>query len=85
VRLFVAIFPPAEAVTDLKSTVDRMHLSTAAAAGRSVHLDPPELWHVTLAFLGEVPAQRVPAIEARLGDIVDCTATAQPCTIWPAG
>src|SRR5205085_1460752 len=74
VRLFVAIFPPAEAVTDLKSVVDRMHLSAAAAARRRVHLDPPELWHVTLAFLGEVAPQRVPAIKALLGDIVDAWA-----------
>lgn len=68
-RLFVAIFPPAAAVADLKSTVDGMHLGKASAAGRNVRLDPPELWHVTLAFLGEVADAKVLEIAAVLGAV----------------
>lgn len=68
-RLFVAIFPPPSAVSDLKTVVDRMHLGQATAAGRDVRLDPPELWHVTLAFLGEVAEDRLPAIEDVLGSV----------------
>lgn len=46
VRLFVALRPPADAVTHLRSALE--HVGSAprpGAAGR---------WHVTLAFLGEV-------------------------------
>lgn len=68
-RIFVAIFPPASAVADLKSTVDGTHLGKASAAGRAVRLDPPELWHVTLAFLGEVAPAKVPEIAAVLGSV----------------
>jgi 2'-5' RNA ligase len=69
VRLFVAIFPPASAVSDLKATIDRLHVGRLSAAGRDVQLDPPELWHVTLAFLGEVAPQRVPEVESVLGGV----------------
>lgn len=68
-RLFVAIFPPEPAVADLRTTVDGMHLGKATAAGRNVRLDPPELWHVTLAFLGEVAEARVPEIASVLGSV----------------
>jgi RNA 2',3'-cyclic 3'-phosphodiesterase len=74
VRLFVAVFPPPPAVADLKYTVDRMYLGKASAAGRTVRLDPPELWHVTLAFLGEVPEERVPEVEGVLGAVADAWA-----------
>jgi 2'-5' RNA ligase len=44
-RLFVAVFPPPEALSHLESA-----LSTS-----DIRLSAPARWHVTLAFLGEVP------------------------------
>lgn len=61
-RLFVAVYPPAAALSDLAATVDRLRIGTAAAAGTSVGLIGRPLWHVTLAFLGEVPEERAPAV-----------------------
>jgi RNA 2',3'-cyclic 3'-phosphodiesterase len=60
-RLFVAVEPPDAALAELEDAVAR--LSTAA----------PELrwtgrasWHLTLAFLGEVPEEIVPDLTTRL-------------------
>jgi 2'-5' RNA ligase len=59
-RLFVAAFPSAEAVADLSAAVDR--LAVAKARARVI---PTERWHVTLAFLGDVPEDMIgPAAEA---------------------
>lgn len=44
-RLFIAIFPPPEALA---------HLTTAMST-LDVKLSDPGRWHLTLAFLGEVP------------------------------
>jgi len=52
-RLFIAVFPPPEAITDLK----------AAMSTLDVKLSDPGRWHLTLAFLGEVP-DAGPAIAA---------------------
>lgn len=62
-RLFVALRPPAEAVADLRARLPRWPSA-------------PERWHLTLAFLGELPgpaqvhdqllALRQPAFDLRL-------------------
>ncbi len=58
-RLFVAIFPPDDVCWDLRRRL--------VAAGRpGVRLTPVERWHVTLAFLGEVAADRLPDVERAL-------------------
>jgi RNA 2',3'-cyclic 3'-phosphodiesterase len=44
-RLFVAVFPPPEALSHLKSTLSTLDMK----------LSDPGRWHLTLAFLGEVP------------------------------
>jgi 2'-5' RNA ligase len=62
-RLFVAVYPSAEAVADLRHTVVGL-----ASTGTRV---PPEQWHVTLAFLGEVPEDQVGATCAALDIAVD--------------
>ena len=59
-RLFVAVFPPDEVSWDL-------HRRLIGAGKRGVRLTPIERWHVTLAFLGEVGPERVPAVEQALG------------------
>ncbi|WP_067494722.1 RNA 2',3'-cyclic phosphodiesterase [Actinoplanes sp. TFC3] len=48
-RLFVAVYPPDEVRRHLRSRLD------TAVAGRRVRLTRIEKWHITLAFLGEVP------------------------------
>jgi 2'-5' RNA ligase len=55
VRLFVAAYPPREALDDLAALVERLAIGQPAEPGRSRRLAPHEQWHVTLAFLGEVP------------------------------
>jgi 2'-5' RNA ligase len=54
--LFVAVYPPDEVSRDLRRRL--------TGVGR---LTPIERWHVTLAFLGEVDAERLPAVEQALG------------------
>lgn len=52
-RLFVAIWPPPDAVA---------HITAALAAERpdapDLRWQPPDRWHITLAFLGEADAER---------------------------
>jgi 2'-5' RNA ligase len=62
VRLFVAAYPSAEAIDDLSSLVGRLAVGRPPAPGRSVRLAPPERWHLTVAFLGEVEDRREPAV-----------------------
>lgn len=63
-RLFVAVYPSAEAVEHLAAAVRRLRLGAATAAGQRVGLTSPPRWHVTLAFLGGVTEDRVPAVES---------------------
>lgn len=58
-RLFISVDPPAEAVAHLGSAVETLEVSKANAPGRSTRLAARELWHITLAFLGDVPVDRV--------------------------
>jgi 2'-5' RNA ligase len=59
VRLFVAAYPPAPVREDFAGVVDGLHVGRPRERGHSVRLAPPENWHVTLAFLGEVPDEKV--------------------------
>jgi RNA 2',3'-cyclic 3'-phosphodiesterase len=59
-RLFVALYPPADALDHLAGAVERLRLGRAAADGTNVRLTARPLWHITLAFLGEVPDDRAP-------------------------
>src|SRR5690606_34356276 len=61
-RLFVAVYPSEEALEDLAAAVSRSRLGAAAASGVNVRLTARPLWHVTLAFLGEVADERVSAV-----------------------
>ncbi|GAA1381788.1 RNA 2',3'-cyclic phosphodiesterase [Catellatospora chokoriensis] len=57
-RLFIAVYPPAPAVTDLAGLVSRLAFTRPHPEGLSLRPVPPEQWHVTVAFLGELdPAQ----------------------------
>ena len=61
-RLFVAVRPPAAAVAELEDAVRPLRAQadglTWTTAGQ---------WHLTLVFLAEVPSERVPELERRLG------------------
>jgi RNA 2',3'-cyclic 3'-phosphodiesterase len=71
VRLFVALYPPEDALDHLASTVERLRLGVAAAGGTNVRLTARPLWHVTVAFLGEVPDERAPMAEQALRESVE--------------
>ncbi|MGY1841071.1 MULTISPECIES: RNA 2',3'-cyclic phosphodiesterase [unclassified Modestobacter] len=59
-RLFLAVDPPPDAVAEL----DRALRPLRAAPG-APRWTPPERWHLTLLFLGQVPAGRlVPLLDA---------------------
>lgn len=66
VRLFVAVEPPPDAVGHLAEVVGGLAVSRAHAPGASARVTPPDRWHVTLAFLGDVPADRVDDAAAAL-------------------
>jgi RNA 2',3'-cyclic 3'-phosphodiesterase len=70
IRLFVAAFPPAPVLDDLAELVNGLHLGRAVAAGVNVRLAPPERWHLTMAFLGDVDPIRVPDARDALGKAV---------------
>ncbi|HEY2791391.1 MAG TPA: RNA 2',3'-cyclic phosphodiesterase [Micromonosporaceae bacterium] len=57
-RLFVAVYPSPEALDDLEHTVGALQM--ARLEGVNPRLTARPLWHVTLAFLGEVPEPKVP-------------------------
>jgi 2'-5' RNA ligase len=56
VRLFVAVDPPAEVLDQLAEFTAGLTVVQAGARVTARHL-----WHVTLAFIGEVPDERLPA------------------------
>jgi 2'-5' RNA ligase len=66
-RLFVAVYPPPEAVDDLSAQVSRLRVGAAAATGVDVRLADPAHAHITVAFLGDVEADRLVDVESALG------------------
>ena len=58
-RLFVAVFPPDEISQDLRRRF----------VGAPARLTPVAQWHVTLAFIGEVGAERLPDVERALAAV----------------
>ncbi|WP_165865560.1 RNA 2',3'-cyclic phosphodiesterase [Vallicoccus soli] len=60
-RLFVALVPPAAVVAQVRAGT-----AAARAAAPGLRWVPPDRLHLTLAFLGEVPDDRVPELTAAL-------------------
>jgi RNA 2',3'-cyclic 3'-phosphodiesterase len=58
VRLFVAAYPPVAACDDLAARLAGLRVTGAAERGVNTRLARRETWHLTLAFLGEVPDDR---------------------------
>lgn len=80
-RLFVAAYPDRDAIEHLRASVASLHVGGPREPGRSVRLQPPERWHVTLAFIGDVP-------EGHHGRAVDAVRegwTGQPIGLRVAG
>ncbi|MER7849103.1 RNA 2',3'-cyclic phosphodiesterase [Kitasatospora sp. NPDC096077] len=65
-RLFVAVLPPVEALQGLSDAVAPVRGLPGADRLRWTAV---EGWHLTLAFLGEVPAERLPELEAALAAV----------------
>nr|WP_240940324.1 RNA 2',3'-cyclic phosphodiesterase [Planosporangium flavigriseum] len=57
--MFVAAYPPADVRGDFEDVVRDLVVGQPREQGQSVRLASPENWHVTLAFLGDVPDEKV--------------------------
>jgi 2'-5' RNA ligase len=69
-RLFVAAYPSLEALDDLADFIGRLGLARYGVQQEvNVRLTARELWHVTMAFLGEVPEERVDAGASALDNL----------------
>ncbi|MFE4977424.1 RNA 2',3'-cyclic phosphodiesterase [Kitasatospora sp. NPDC056651] len=67
-RLFVAVLPPTDALRGLSDAVAPVRGLPGADRLRWTGV---EGWHLTLAFLGEVPAERLPELEAGLAAVAE--------------
>lgn len=67
----MAIYPPAEALDDILAQTAQLRIGVAAANGINVRLAARENMHLTLAFLGEVAEDRLPAVHAALERAAD--------------
>ena len=67
-RLFVAVAPSERARADLAADVDLTRQARAAIGDDApgVRWVDPSRWHLSLAFLGEVPDDVLPDLQARL-------------------
>ncbi|WNV77829.1 RNA 2',3'-cyclic phosphodiesterase [Geodermatophilus sp. DSM 44513] len=70
--MFVAVTPPAEAVDHLDRTLAPLRAEPGAP-----RWTPPARWHLTLLFLGGVPADRVAGVVAAAGPAVADTPPAR--------
>ncbi|MET9886167.1 RNA 2',3'-cyclic phosphodiesterase [Streptomyces sp. NPDC006430] len=73
VRVFIALAPPDDAKEELARA-----LRPAYAAYPHMRWNRIEDWHITLAFLGELPAATVPLLRPPLADLA---ATRRPLTL----
>ena len=64
-RLFAALSPPAPVVTALRSARE-----PGLRYAPELRWTPPKEWHLTLAFLGEVPEDLLPGLTDALGEAV---------------
>jgi 2'-5' RNA ligase len=60
-RLFVAVVPPRPVLLELRAA-----LSTLPHTDGNLRWTHPESWHITLAFLGEVPKESLPELTERM-------------------
>lgn len=63
-RVFVALFPPADAVAELDTTV-----AAQRPGWPQLRWVQPERWHLTLAFLGDVADSLLPQVTTQLAAV----------------
>jgi len=63
-RLFVAVVPPRPVLLELRAA-----LTTLPHTDGNLRWHHPESWHITLAFLGEVPRESLPELTERLSRV----------------
>ena len=63
-RLFVAVAPPRPVLLELRAA-----LTTLPHTDGNLRWLPPDSWHITLAFLGEVPRESLPELTERLSRV----------------
>jgi 2'-5' RNA ligase len=78
-RLFIATDPSPEAVEHLGAAVHGLRVSLANAPGHSTRLTRRENWHITLAFLGDVPSSRVPVASAVMHEVAAASVPLHLC------
>jgi RNA 2',3'-cyclic 3'-phosphodiesterase len=78
VRLFVAAYPSLQALDDLSRVVDQLLITRAHVDGVNARVTARPLWHVTLAFLGEVADDRVPEATRALDRAAESIGAARP-------
>jgi 2'-5' RNA ligase len=83
-RLFIAVDPSPEALAELGAVVDGLRVSLANVPGHSTRLARRDNWHITLAFLGEVPETRVPAASAVMREVA-AASTSMPLCVTGGG
>ncbi len=71
-RLFVAVRPPGATLTELGRFVDQL-----AVVGAGARVTNRELWHVTVAFLGDVAEEQIPDASAALAAAAERAAPVQ--------
>src|SRR6476620_11856972 len=71
--MFAALVPPTEAVEDLDA-----FLEPRRDAGPELRWTDPDQWHVTLAFMADVPER---AIERLLEEAEEATSRREPMTL----
>jgi 2'-5' RNA ligase len=85
VRLFVAVYPPPYALDDLAAFVATLGVGQAAAAGVNARLAARPLWHITLAFLGDVSESKVGDVRRAITRAAERTGGAGPALRFAGG
>jgi len=79
-RLFLALWPPAEAAAELRAYADAWTWS------KSARRTPPDRLHITLHFLGEVAAGEVLPLQHGLEvPWAGCELVLDRAQVWPGG
>ena len=71
-RLFVAVDPAAYAIDEFGALVSGLHVAQAKA-----RVADPARWHITVAFLGDVPAERISGVTSVLASVAETSAPVQ--------
>lgn len=79
-RLFVAVWPPAEALAELEALV-----APIATEHPALKWQPRERWHVTVTFIGDVEDEREPAARAAVERAVAAVPVRDPVRLAAAG